>query len=137
MLETCHPSVVLVEKNVSRDMQESLLAKGMTLALDMKLSRLERIARCAGSEIISASDILAKPQLKHCDSFHTEKFVEEHSNPGGKKSCKTLMFLEGFPKPLGCTVSLMLPLLSLDCVNFFSRFFLCSFLCICWFFCIV
>ncbi|XP_026658121.2 1-phosphatidylinositol-3-phosphate 5-kinase FAB1B-like isoform X2 [Phoenix dactylifera] len=106
MLETCHPNVVLVEKNVSRDMQESLLAKGMTLALDMKLSRLERIARCAGSEIISASDILANPKLKHCDSFRTEKFVEEHSNPSGKKSCKTLMFLEGFPKPLGCTILL-------------------------------
>ncbi|XP_073099215.1 putative 1-phosphatidylinositol-3-phosphate 5-kinase FAB1D isoform X2 [Elaeis guineensis] len=106
MLETCHPSVVLVEKNVSRDMQESLLAKGMTLALDMKLSRLERIARCAGSEIISASDIPANTKLKHCDSFHTEKFVEEHSNPTGKKLCKTLMFLEGFPKPLGCTILL-------------------------------
>jgi len=116
MIETCHPNVVLVEKSVSRDMQEFLLAKGMTLFFDMKLTRLNRIACCIGSPIISCEDILTSPKVKHCDAFHIEKFVEEHNNSseGGKRSSKTLMFLEGFPKPLGCTVSLIFIVLPMN-----------------------
>lgn len=108
MIETCHPNAVLVEKSVSRDMQEFLLAKGMTLVFDMKLTRLNRISRCIGSPVISSSDILTCPKVKQCDMFHIEKFVEEHgsSSEGGKRSSKTLMFLEGFSKPLGCTILL-------------------------------
>ncbi|XP_072990564.1 putative 1-phosphatidylinositol-3-phosphate 5-kinase FAB1D isoform X2 [Typha latifolia] len=108
MMEICHPNVILVEKTVSRDIQELLLKKGVTLVLDMKIQRLERIARCTGSPIISFSDVLMKPKLKQCDSFHIEKFVEEHNGivEGGKIPSKTLMFLEGFPKPLGCTILL-------------------------------
>ncbi|XP_059631892.1 putative 1-phosphatidylinositol-3-phosphate 5-kinase FAB1D [Cornus florida] len=107
MIETCHPNVVLVEKTVSRDVQESILAKGMTLVLDMKLHRLERVARCTGSSILS-SDILTGQKLKHCDSFYFEKFVEEHnvSGEGGKRPSKTLMFLVGCPTRLGCTILL-------------------------------
>ncbi|EEF29076.1 phosphatidylinositol-4-phosphate 5-kinase, putative [Ricinus communis] len=33
-IEMCHPNVVLVEKSVARDVQESILAKGMTLVYD-------------------------------------------------------------------------------------------------------
>lgn len=105
-LDLCHPNVVLVEKSVSRDIQESILKKGMTLVFDMKLHRLERIARCTGSPILS-SDTLTSQKLKQCDSFYIEKFVEEHagSGEGGKKLSKTLMFIEGCPTRLGCTVS--------------------------------
>ncbi|KAJ0960018.1 hypothetical protein J5N97_000212 [Dioscorea zingiberensis] len=108
MIETCQPNVVLVEKTVSRDIQESLLTKGITLAFDMKLTRLERIARCTGSEIISSADIVMKPKLKQCEYFHIEKFTEDYNCSGesGRRSIKTLMFLEGFSKPLGCTILL-------------------------------
>ncbi|PKA57101.1 Putative 1-phosphatidylinositol-3-phosphate 5-kinase FAB1D [Apostasia shenzhenica] len=108
MIEACHPNVVLVEKSASRDMQEFLLAKGMTLVFDMKLTRLERIARCIGSQIIPSADILTNRNTKQCDSFHIEKIVEELNNPSetGKRSSRTLMFLEGFSKPLGCTILL-------------------------------
>lgn len=104
MLELCHPNVVLVEKTVSRDIQESIVKKGMTLVFDMNLHRLERVARCTGSPILS-SDTMTSKKLKQCDSFQIEKFVEEHAGGGGKVPCKTLMFIEGFPKRLGCTVS--------------------------------
>ncbi|KAG1328066.1 1-phosphatidylinositol-3-phosphate 5-kinase FAB1A [Cocos nucifera] len=67
MIETCQPNVVLVEKTVSRDIQESLLAKGITLVFDMKLPRLLRIARCTASSIISSADILMKVKLKQCN----------------------------------------------------------------------
>lgn len=108
MIETCQPNVVLVEKTVSRDIQESLLTKGITLAFDMKLTRLERIARCTGSEIISSADIIMKPNLKQCEYFHIEKFSEDYNCSGesGRRPIKTLMFLEGLSKPLGCTILL-------------------------------
>ncbi|XP_057422625.1 putative 1-phosphatidylinositol-3-phosphate 5-kinase FAB1D isoform X2 [Lotus japonicus] len=107
LIEMCHPNVILVEKTVSRDIQESILAKGMTLVLDMKLHRLERIARCTGSPILSC-DNLNSQKLRHCDSIYFEKFVEEHDGvgEGGKRSVKTLMFIEGCPTRLGCTILL-------------------------------
>ncbi|CAM0948999.1 unnamed protein product [Alopecurus aequalis] len=108
VMKTCAPNVIMVEKTVSRDIQELLLNEGATLVLDMKLSRLQRIALCSGSPILSVSEILSAPKLKQCDYFHIEKTVEEHNctGEGGKRPCKTLMFLEGFPKPLGCTILL-------------------------------
>jgi 1-phosphatidylinositol-3-phosphate 5-kinase len=108
MIELCQPNVILVEKSVSRDIQESIRAKGMTLVYDMKLHRLERIAHCTGSPILS-SDTLTSQKLTQCESFHIEKFVEEHAacGEGGKRPTKTLMFLEGCPTRLGCTVSLL------------------------------
>lgn len=107
MLEMSHPNVILVEKTVPRDIQESILAKGMTLVFDMKLHRLERVARCTGSPILS-TDILAGQKLKHCDMFFFERFVEEHNSYGemGKKPSKMLMFIEGCPTRLACTILL-------------------------------
>ncbi|KAL6651679.1 hypothetical protein ACP70R_010604 [Stipagrostis hirtigluma subsp. patula] len=106
MIEICSPNVILVEKTVSRDIQELLLKEGVTLVLDMKLNRLQRISRCSGSPIVQFSDVLIKPKLKQCDYFHIEKVVEEHNHAGevGKGPSKTLMFLEGFHRPSGCTV---------------------------------
>ncbi|URE26758.1 Phosphatidylinositol-4-phosphate 5-Kinase [Musa troglodytarum] len=80
MIEACHPNVVLVEKNISRDIQESLTEKGITLVSDMKLHRLERISLCTGSPIISCANFPAKFILPQCDSFHIERFVEECNN---------------------------------------------------------
>lgn len=105
MIERYQPNVVLVENAVSRDIQESILKKGVTLVFDMKQHRLEKVARCTGS---LSADILVSRKLRQCDSFHFEKFVEEHSASGdaGKKPSKTLMFIEGCPTRLGCTVSI-------------------------------
>jgi len=103
----CHPNVILVEKSASRDVVERVLKLGVTLVLDMKLNRLERVACCIGSLILSSNSTFNQ-DLSHCDSVYFEKFVEDHATvgEGGKKPSKTLMFLEGCPKRLGCTVSL-------------------------------
>lgn len=108
VIEICAPNVIMVEKTVSRDIQELLLNEGVTLVFDMKLNRLQRIARYSGSPLVSVSEILSMPKLKHCDYFHIEKVAEEHNitGEGGKRPSKTLMFLEGFSKPLGCTILL-------------------------------
>lgn len=125
MIESCHPNVILVEKTVSRDIQESIRAKGMTLVSDMKLHRLERIAHCTGSPILSP-DTLTCQKLKQFKSFQIEKFVEEHApfGEGGKRPCKTLMFLEGCPMRLGCTVSLFHLMIILLCIFFLMKFYI-------------
>lgn len=106
-IDAHHPDVLLVEKSVSRHAQEYLLAKNISLVLNIKRPLLERVARCTGAQIVSSIDHLTSPKLGYCDLFHVDKFLEDHGSAGqgGKKSIKTLMFFEGCPKPLGCTVS--------------------------------
>ncbi|KAL8138362.1 hypothetical protein V2J09_004363 [Rumex salicifolius] len=105
-LEVYHPNVVLME-SAPRDVMENILKKGMTLVVDMKLHRLERIARYTGSSIWSANNMQGQ-KLKKCDMLYFEKFIEEHAQlgEGGKKPHKTLMFLEDSRKCLGCTILL-------------------------------
>lgn len=108
-IDAHHPNILLVEKSVSRFAQEYLLAKDISLVLNVKRPLLERIARCTGAQVVPSIDSLTTPKLGYCDSFHVDKFVEEHGSAGqaGKKMTKTLMFFEGCPKPFGCTVSCM------------------------------
>jgi len=105
----CQPDVILVEKAVSRNVNDYVQKQGVTLVSDMNIHRLERIARCTGSPIISLQDVRMKTNLiKQCESIHFEKFVEEHNLTieDGRRSSKTFLFLEGFPKPQGCTILL-------------------------------
>lgn len=106
-IDAQHPNVLLVEKSVSRHAQDFLLAKGISLVLNIKRTLLESIARCTGAQIVPSIDHLTSQKLGYCDLFHVEKFMEVHgtAGQGGKKLTKTLMFFEGCPKPLGCTVS--------------------------------
>ncbi|CAL5328749.1 unnamed protein product [Camellia sinensis] len=107
-IDAHHPNVLLVEKSVSRFAQEYLLAKNISLVLNIKRPLLERIARCTGAQIAPSIDRLTSQKIGHCDSFHVDKFFEEHGSAeqSGKKLTKTLMFFEGCPKPLGCTILL-------------------------------
>lgn len=107
-IEAHHPDVLLVEKSVSRYAQEYLLAKDISLVLNIKRPLLERIARCTGAQIVSSIDHLSSQKLGYCETFHVERFLEDlgSAGHGGKKLVKTLMYFEGCPKPLGCTVSL-------------------------------
>lgn len=106
-IDAHHPNILLVEKSVSRFAQEYLLAKDISLVLNIKRPLLERIARCTGAQIVPSVDHLASPKLGYCENFHVERFVEDlgTADQGGKKLVKTLMYFEGCPKPLGCTVS--------------------------------
>lgn len=108
MIEGCTANVILVEKTAARVIQEAILKKGMTLVLDMKLHRLQRIALCTGSPILT-SETLMSQKTRQCDAVYFQKIVEEHAGvlEGGKMSTKTLMFIEGCPTRLGCTVSVL------------------------------
>ncbi|XP_010497133.1 PREDICTED: 1-phosphatidylinositol-3-phosphate 5-kinase FAB1B-like, partial [Camelina sativa] len=103
------PNILLVEKSVSRFAQEYLLAKDISLVLNIKRPLLERIARCTGAQIIPSVDHLSSQKLGNCENFRVDRFLEEHGSTGqvGKKVVKTLMYFENCPKPLGFTILLM------------------------------
>lgn len=105
-IEAHRPNVLIVEKSVSSYAQDYLLTKEISLVLNVKKSLLDRIAQCTGAQIAQSIDDIASARLGHCEMFRVEKFLEEspygsHSN---KKLTKTLMFFEGCPRRLGCTV---------------------------------
>ncbi|CAI9783424.1 unnamed protein product [Fraxinus pennsylvanica] len=107
-IDAHHPNVLLVEKSVSRYAQDYLLSKDISLVLNVKRPLLERIARCTGADIVPSIDHLTAPKLGYCESFHVERFWEERGSAwqSQKNSTRTLMFFEGCPKPLGCTILL-------------------------------
>ncbi|KAK4267136.1 hypothetical protein QN277_023959 [Acacia crassicarpa] len=107
-IATHNPDVLLVEKSVSRYAQEYLLGRNISLVLNVKRPLLERIARCAGAQIVPSIDHLSSPKLGHYEKFYVEKFLEDHGSASQdrKKTVKTLMFFDGCPKPLGCTILL-------------------------------
>ncbi|OMO88078.1 Chaperonin Cpn60/TCP-1 [Corchorus olitorius] len=107
-IEALRPNVLLVEKSVSSYAQEYLLAKEISLVLNVKRPLLERIARCIGASICPSIDNLSTTRLGHCELFRLEKVSEEHemANQFNKKPSKTLMFFEGCTRRLGCTVLL-------------------------------
>ncbi|KAE8715085.1 1-phosphatidylinositol-3-phosphate 5-kinase FAB1B [Hibiscus syriacus] len=102
------PNILLVEKTVSRFAQEYLLEKNISIVLNIKRPLLERIARCTGARIIPSIDHLFSQKLGYCEKFHVERFREDigSAGQGGKKLVKTLMYFEGCPEPLGCTILL-------------------------------
>ncbi|KAK7362580.1 hypothetical protein VNO77_04697 [Canavalia gladiata] len=107
-IEALRPNVLLVEKSVASCAQEYLLAKEISLVLNVKRPLLERIARCTGALISPSVDNLSKARLGHCELFRLGRIVEDHetANQLNKKPSKTLMFFEGCPRRLGCTVLL-------------------------------
>ncbi|KAJ9135799.1 hypothetical protein P3X46_032935 [Hevea brasiliensis] len=107
-IEALRPNVLLVEKSVSPYAQEYLLAKEISLVLNVKRPLLERIARCIGAFISPSIDNISTTRLGHCELFRVERVSEEHEtvNQFNKKPSKTLMFFEGCPRRLGCTVLL-------------------------------
>ncbi|CAN1317714.1 Putative 1-phosphatidylinositol-3-phosphate 5-kinase FAB1C [Linum perenne] len=107
-IEALRPNVLLVEKNVSPYAQEYLLTKEISLVPNVKKPLMERIARCTGALISPSIDTISTTRLGNCELFRVERFLEEHelANQFNKKPTKTLMFFEGCPRRLGCTVLL-------------------------------
>ncbi|XP_070098314.1 1-phosphatidylinositol 3-phosphate 5-kinase isoform X22 [Equus przewalskii] len=95
------PTLVLVEKTVSRIAQDLLLEHGITLVINVKSQVLERISRMTQGDLVMSMDqLLTKPHLGTCHKFYMQMF----QLPG--EQTKTLMFFEGCPQHLGCTIKL-------------------------------
>ncbi|XP_062233139.1 1-phosphatidylinositol-3-phosphate 5-kinase FAB1B-like isoform X2 [Phragmites australis] len=105
-IEAQRPHVLLVEKSVPLYAQQ-ILAKDISLVLNVKRSLLERISHCTGAQIASSIENITSARLGQCQTFWIER-VTECSSPktSNKKSVKTLMFFDGCPRRLGCTVLL-------------------------------
>ncbi|XP_048546330.1 putative 1-phosphatidylinositol-3-phosphate 5-kinase FAB1C [Triticum urartu] len=105
-IEAQRPHVLLVEKSVPMYAQQ-LLAKDISLVLNVKRSLLERISRCTGAKIASSIDNITSARLGQCQAFWIERVAESLApKDSNRKSIKTLMFFDGCPRRLGCTVLL-------------------------------
>ncbi|CAG8499888.1 4777_t:CDS:2, partial [Racocetra fulgida] len=97
------PHLVLVEKTVARKALQMLLEKNIAVALNVKASVIEAVARCARADIIQSIDKLAiEPKLGNCGKFLVKTF--DHQLIPGRR--KTYLFFEECPKDLGCTIVL-------------------------------
>ncbi|GJR02801.1 putative 1-phosphatidylinositol-3-phosphate 5-kinase FAB1C [Tanacetum coccineum] len=107
-IEAHRPNVLLVEKTVSSYAQEYLLAKDISLVLNIKRSLLERVSRCSGAPVTPSVGHISTTRLGQCELFRVERVTEDHeiANQLNRKPSKTLMFFEGCPRRLGCTVLL-------------------------------
>ncbi|KAL0408953.1 UNVERIFIED_CONTAM: putative 1-phosphatidylinositol-3-phosphate 5-kinase FAB1C [Sesamum radiatum] len=90
-IEAHRPNVLLVEKSVSSFAQEQLLAKDISLVLNVKRPLLERIARCTGAIITPSTDHISTTRVGHCELFHLEKISEDHEpvNQFNRRPSKT------------------------------------------------
>jgi 1-phosphatidylinositol-3-phosphate 5-kinase len=107
-IESLRPNVLLVEKSASSYAQQYLLEKEISLVLNVKRSLLDRIARCTGAVLCPSLDSISTARLGHCELFRTERVLEQHEagNQSNRKPSRTLMYFEGCPRRLGCTVVL-------------------------------
>ncbi|XP_062288288.1 1-phosphatidylinositol 3-phosphate 5-kinase isoform X3 [Scomber scombrus] len=95
------PNLVLVEKTVSRIAQDMLLEHGITLVINVKPQVLDRVSRMTQGDLVMSMDqLLTKPRLGTCHKFYMQPFTLANND------VKTLMFFEGCPAYLGCSIKL-------------------------------
>jgi 1-phosphatidylinositol-3-phosphate 5-kinase len=97
------PHLVLVEKTVARLALQFLLEKNIAVALNVKSSVIEAVARCTRADVIPSIDKLAlEPKLGKCGTFSVKTFVHQLI-PSRRR---TYLFFENCPRELGCTIVL-------------------------------
>ena len=97
------PSVLVVGNSVSGTALDLLLEYGVATLINVKPSVIEALSRCCEADIISSIDKLSSnPDLGTCGQFSVRTSVHDLI-PGHKK---TLVYLNGCPEELGCTVVL-------------------------------
>ncbi|XP_026150913.1 1-phosphatidylinositol 3-phosphate 5-kinase isoform X3 [Mastacembelus armatus] len=95
------PNLVLVEKTVSRIAQDMLLEHGITLVINVKPQVLDRVSHMTQGDLVMSMDqLLTKPRLGTCHKFYMQPFTLANNE------VKTLMFFEGCPPHLGCSIKL-------------------------------
>ncbi|XP_054470984.1 1-phosphatidylinositol 3-phosphate 5-kinase isoform X1 [Anoplopoma fimbria] len=95
------PTLVLVERTVSRIAQDMLLEHGITLVINVKPQVLDRVSRMTQGDLVMSMDqLLTKPRLGTCHKFYMQPFTLANDE------VKTLMFFEGCPPHLGCSIKL-------------------------------
>uniref|UniRef100_A0A453G223 PIPK domain-containing protein n=1 Tax=Aegilops tauschii subsp. strangulata TaxID=200361 RepID=A0A453G223_AEGTS len=110
-----HPKLLILKGDIgqfSTGLSSMNSMKQESEQLEKSLS--DMIGKCRPDVIlvekaVSRNDVRTKTNLiKQCESVNFKKIVEEHNLTveDGRRSPKTFLFLEGFPKPMGCTILL-------------------------------
>lgn len=95
------PSIILVQKSVSRLALEDLFNLGIVVAVNVKPSVMLRVARCTRAEIMTSLDqLFFNVRLGTCGKFWLHNFTFE----SGIK--KTLMYFDVCEPRLGCVITL-------------------------------
>ena len=95
------PSIILVQKSVSRLALEDLFNLGIVVAVNVKPSVMLRVARCTRAEIMTSLDqLFFNVRLGTCGKFYLHNFTLE----SGIK--KTLMYFDVCEPRLGCVIAL-------------------------------
>ena len=95
------PSIILVQKSVSRLALENLFDLGIVVAVNVKPSVMHRVARCTRAEIMSSLDqLFFNVRLGTCGKFYLRNFTLESGIN------KTLMYFDVCEPKLGCVIAL-------------------------------
>lgn len=101
-VKTFHPRVILVQKSVARLALEMFYHLDIVVAVNVKPSVMERVARSTQGDLLHSLDqLFFNVQLGTCGHFHLRTFVL----PDGVK--KTLMYFDHCDPRLGCVITLM------------------------------
>jgi len=117
-IELVNPNVILVNKGVSRKIQEALTDK-ITLVMNVKSRDLKRIARMTQTLLLPSTDLIdSRSVLGNCKEFKVEKIknysqVNNNNNNDKQGNLKNneynLMMFKGCNPNLGCTLILSGP----------------------------
>ena len=101
-VKTFQPRVILVQKSVARLALDMFFHLDIVVAVNVKPSVMERVARSTQGHLLHSLDqLFFNVQLGTCGHFHLRDFVL----PDGVK--KTLMYFDLCDPRLGCTITLM------------------------------
>ena len=101
-VKTFQPRVILVQKSVARLALDMFFHLDIVVAVNVKPSVMERVARSTQGDLLHSLDqLFFNVQLGSCGHFHVRDFVL----PDGVK--KTLMYFNHCDPRLGCTITLM------------------------------
>ena len=101
-VKTFQPRVILVQKSVARLALEMFYHLDIVVAVNVKPSVMERVARSTQGDLLHSLDqLFFNVQLGSCGQFYLRNFVL----PDGVK--KSLMYLDHCDSRLGCAITLM------------------------------
>ena len=95
------PSIILVQKSMSRLALEMLYELGIVVAVNVKQSVMNRVARCTEGAILGSLDqLFFDVRLGKCGQF----YIRNYTLPDGIK--KTLMYFDQCEQHYGCVITL-------------------------------
>ena len=101
-VKTFQPRVILVQKSVARIALEMFFHLDIVVAVNVKPSVMERVARSTQGDLLHSLDqLFFNVHLGTCGHFHVRDFVLP------ERVKKTLMYFNNCDPRLGCTITLM------------------------------